>query len=111
GVETLTELAETMEFERLQVEGLVQGLRGVIEPFEPLPETSLAITLPPEAVRRVRLEAVAHGLAQARERESQLQAEACAHQISQERSVAEAFLRRLLPLPPAEREARRVRTR
>src|SRR6185436_19820116 len=59
GVETLTELAETMEFERLQVEGLVQGLRGVVEPFEPLPETSLAITLPPEAVRRVRLEAVA----------------------------------------------------
>jgi transcriptional regulator with XRE-family HTH domain len=109
--ETLDELAAHLEFEPLKVDGLLLGLRGVVEPFEPLPEAAPSIELPPETLDRIRLEALEHGLAEAHAREKRATDEACARQIARDREAADALVRRLLPLAPEEREAFRKRTR
>lgn len=58
-------------------------------------------------MRQARLKAVEHGLAQIREEESRLLAEACAGRIAEERGKADALVRRLLHLTPEAREDQR----
>lgn len=107
--ESLEQLATCMRYDPLQVEGLLFGLRGVVEPPEPPSEPGFPAGLPREAVRRARMEAMRHGLERAREREALELARVRDAQIARERQAADRLVRRLLALTPEQREALRER--